>query len=106
MTTRVSGSSARISRQASMPDPSGSRTSITTMSGWWRLRLLDRLRDGPGLGDDLEALAPVEQRDEALPDDLVIVDDEQPERSWAGWSDRSCGWLLGLVWCGGRHANP
>src|SRR5512141_822648 len=36
MTTRVAGSSARISRQASIPEPSGRRTSITTMSGWKR----------------------------------------------------------------------
>ena len=42
--------------------------------------LLDRLGDGAGLGDDLEALAPVEQRDEALADDLVVVDDQQAQR--------------------------
>ena len=36
MITFVSGSSSRISRQASTPDPSGSRTSMTTMSGRWR----------------------------------------------------------------------
>ena len=36
MTTRVPGSSARISRHASTPEPSGSRTSMTTMSGLWR----------------------------------------------------------------------
>ena len=38
-------------------------------------RLLDGLGDGAGLGDDLEALAAVEERDEALADDLVVVDD-------------------------------
>ena len=35
MTTRVPGSSARISRQASIPEPSGRRTSMTTRSGWY-----------------------------------------------------------------------
>src|SRR6185436_17072244 len=33
MTTRVFGNSARISRQASIPEPSGRRTSMTMMSG-------------------------------------------------------------------------
>ena len=41
-------------------------------------RLLDGLGRRAGLGHDLEALAPVEERDQALPDDLVVVDDQQP----------------------------
>ena len=40
--------------------------------------------DGAGLGHDLEAVAAVEQRDQALADDLVVVDDEQPQRSSGG----------------------
>ena len=47
-------------------------------------RLLDRLRDRAGLGDDLESLAPVEQGDETLADDLVVVDDEESRSGRAG----------------------
>src|SRR6185436_19429081 len=36
MITRVPGSSARMARHASTPDPSGRRTSMTTMSGRYR----------------------------------------------------------------------
>ena len=54
-------------------------------------RLVDRFGDGPGLGDDLEALAPVEQRDEALADDLVVVDDEQAQRSGGLVIGHACG---------------
>ena len=58
--------------------------------------LVDRFGDRPRLGDDLEALAPVEQRGKALADDLVIVDDQQAQ-DVGRWLTRSCGWLLGLV---------
>ena len=44
----------------------------------------------PGLGDDLESLAAVEQRDEALADDLVVVDDQEPVRV-RGISDGQAG---------------
>ena len=47
--------------------------------------LLDGLGDGAGLGDDLEPVAPVEQRDEALAHHLVVVDDEQAQGTGA-WS--------------------
>ena len=50
-------------------------------SGWNRRRRSERLRDGAGLGDDLELGAAVEERDEALADDFVVVDDEQGEGS-------------------------
>ena len=53
---------------------------MITRSGAKRVGQLDGLRDGAGLGDDLEALAPVEQRDEPLAHDLVVVDHEQPQR--------------------------
>ena len=43
-------------------------------------RQRDRLGDRPGLRHDLEAHAAVEQRDQALADDLVVVDDEQAQR--------------------------
>jgi hypothetical protein len=46
----------------------------------------DRLRDGPGFGDDLESLASIEQRDESLANDLVVVDDEQAQPAdWSGF---------------------
>ena len=51
---------------------------MITRSGSNRARHLDRLGHGAGLGDDLESGPPVEHRHEALADDLVIVDDEQP----------------------------
>ena len=53
---------------------------MTTRSGWCRRAMRDGLRDRAGLGHDLELLAPVEQRDQALADDLVVVDDQQPQR--------------------------
>ena len=40
-------------------------------------RLLDRLGDRAGFGDDLEASRRSSKRDQALADDLVIVDDEE-----------------------------
>src|SRR5690606_7631668 len=43
-------------------------------------RLSDRLGHRARLGDDLEAGAPVEQRHQALSDDLVVVDDEEAQR--------------------------
>ena len=63
-----------------MPEPSGSRTSMTTRSGSNRRACSIASATVPGLGDDLEVLAPVEQRDEALAHDLVVVDDEQAQR--------------------------
>ena len=49
-----------------------------------------RLGHRAGLGDDLEALPSIEERDEALPDDLVIVDDEEPQRA-GGYGIRAFG---------------
>ena len=40
-------------------------------------RRLDGLGHRPGLGDDLEARPAVEHGDEALADDLVVVDDQE-----------------------------
>ena len=53
---------------------------MITRSGWKRRACSIASATVPGLGDDLEPLAPIEQRDEALADDLVVVDDEQPQR--------------------------
>ena len=77
-----------MSRQASIPEPSGSRTSITTRSGWKRRAASIASATVPGLGDDLELRPAVEQRDEALADDLVVVDDQQ--RQWPRSLPRSC----------------
>ena len=71
------------------------------MSGWKLARLLDGLGDGAGLGDDLEARPPVEQRDEALADDLVVVDDEQAQRSLdAAGGVRAASVTVGLLRAG------
>ena len=67
---------------------------MTTMSGWKRAGLLDRLGDGAGLGDDLEAVAPVEEGDEALADDLVVVDD----RAGGASSARGHAAVLSVTW--------
>ena len=48
-------------------------------------RLVDRLRDGTRLGNDLKAGSAVEECDEPLSDDFVIVDDEHAE--WSGRFD-------------------
>ena len=45
------------------------------------LRSRDRLGHGAGLGDDLEFRSAADESDQPLPDDLVVVDDEQ--RQWA-----------------------
>ena len=49
ISTLVAGWSARISRVASMPLPSASRTSITTTSGRVRCGLVDGVAHGAGL---------------------------------------------------------
>ena len=54
---------------------------MITMSGSKRRAISIASATDAGLGDDLEPLAPVEHRDEALADDLVVVDDEQAEWS-------------------------
>ena len=91
ITTRVAGSSARISRQASIPEPSGQPDVHHDDVRLEAAGLLDGLGDGAGLGDDLEPVAAVEQRDEALADDLVVVDDEQAQRTGRVISH---GWVL------------
>jgi hypothetical protein len=40
----------------------------------------DRLRDGPGLGHDMEVLTAVERRHDALADHLVVVDHQHTQR--------------------------
>ncbi len=50
------------------------------MSGCTRRRAVDGLGHRAGLRDDLELVASVEQRDEALADHLVVVHDEEPQR--------------------------
>ena len=69
-----------------MPEPSGSRTSMITRSGWKRRASSIASATVPGLGHDLELGPAVEQRDEALADDLVVVDDKQAQRAWCGGS--------------------
>ena len=81
ITTRVAGNSARISRHASIPEPSGRRTSITTRSGWKRLAISIDFGDRAGLGDDLELRSAVEHGDQTLADDLVVVDHQEGQRS-------------------------
>src|SRR3989304_3474842 len=67
MITRTSGISARISRQASMPDPSGRRTSMTTRSGRNRRTTESASSAGPG-GAGREA-APGREADAVVRDD-------------------------------------
>ena len=62
---------------------------MTTMSGWKRRACSIASATRAGLGDDLEVLAPVEQRDEALADDLVVVDDEQAQGTRVSRQSRS-----------------
>ena len=57
---------------------------MITTSGSKRAACGDRLGHRAGLGNDLEAGAAVEQRDEALAHDLVVVDDEEAERALHG----------------------
>ena len=54
---------------------------MTTMSGWWRRACSIDSSTVPASATTWKPGPPIEQRDEALPDDLVVVDDEQPERS-------------------------
>ena len=57
---------------------------MTMRSGWNRLAIVDRFRDRAGLGDDLELISPIKQGDEALADDLVVVDHQERQRP--GWA--------------------
>jgi hypothetical protein len=42
--------------------------------------LLDGIGDGSSLRNDLEALAAIKERNQPLPDNLVVVHDEQAKR--------------------------
>ena len=77
----VSGSSARISRQASTPEPSGQAHVHDDEIGPESTGRLDRLGNGAGLGNDMEPGATFEDRDQPLADDLVVIDDQQAQRA-------------------------
>ena len=77
--TFVSGSTPMISRVASMPLLPGKRTSITTTSGLCTRAFGERLVGGAGLADDLETRMTAQQRLQAEPDDLVVVDQQDAE---------------------------
>ena len=62
-----------------MPEPSGQPDVHDDEVGLVLARRSMASADGPGLGDDLEALAPLEQRDQALAHDLVVVHHQQPQ---------------------------
>ena len=53
---------------------------MMTRSGWKRRAASIASATVPGLRDDLELRPAAEQGDEALADDLVVVDDQQRER--------------------------
>ena len=61
---------------------------------------------GACLGHDLEVLAPLEQRDEALADDLVIVDHEQPQGACFGSGRSFVSSIGGLAAPVGRGGRP
>ena len=54
---------------------------MTTMSGSWRRACSIASATVPASATTWKPSPPVEQRDEALADDLVVVDDEQAQRS-------------------------
>ena len=83
-----------------MPEPSGSRTSMTTRSGWNRrasrsLRPPSRPRRRPGTPAAGRASR------EALANDLVVVDHEERQRS-----TRPVGHGVAISSCGGRSRRP
>src|SRR6266545_299944 len=80
MMTAVFGWRARISRVASIPLPSASRTSITTTSGRARSAFIDRLSDGGSLGGHDDVIRGLQQRLHTATDHLVVVDEQDTER--------------------------
>ena len=78
MTQAISGELDRISRQTSMPLPSGSRTSRMATWGWVggiRSRASAAVAASP---TTTKSLGRLEQRPEPGPDDLVIVEEKDP----------------------------
>ncbi len=57
---------------------------MTTMSGWNRRACSTASATVPASATTWKPVAPVEQRDEPLPDDLVVVDDQQPQGAVGG----------------------
>ena len=75
----MDGSWERISRHTSMPEPSGSRPSRMATSG--RRAGIRRAASwaSAGLTDDLDVALALQQLFEATPDDLVVVEEEDPD---------------------------
>ena len=84
MSAAISGARDRISRQTSMPEPSGSRPSRTATSG--RRAGMRRVASAaePGLADDLDVAVGLEQVAQPAPDDLVVVEQEDADRPAGG----------------------
>ena len=80
ISTWVSGRLARISRVASIPLPSDSRTSITTTSGRVRAASSIASRTVPASAVTTMSSSGVEHRADAVAHDLVVVDEHHAQR--------------------------
>jgi hypothetical protein len=75
----IFGSTDRTSRQTSTPLPSGSRPSRNSHVGPQRRYPPGRLSCGTGLTDDIDASVRLHEGAQALPNDLVVVEEEHPD---------------------------
>ncbi len=67
-----------------MPEPSGRRTSITTRSGSNRSAAAMASATVPAWATTWKFVAAIEGGDDALPDHLVVIDDQHPPRGRPG----------------------
>ena len=67
------GNLSEISSQASIPEPPGSRISMTTTSGREGLYLLNRFASRAGFRDHFEIGMPVKQSLQSKADNLMII---------------------------------
>ena len=78
------GTASLIATQASMPERFGMRTSRRTTSGAALAARFGALDAVTGLADDLDARLDAEQHGEATAEQLLVVDDEDPDRLGLG----------------------
>ena len=84
MSALIAGSWERISRHTSMPEPSGSRPSRIATSGRSAGIRRRRLGRQAGLTDDLDVALGLEQLSDPAADDLVVVEEVDPDGAPGG----------------------
>ena len=78
MTTRHAGCRSRIVAAASTPSPPGMRTSMSTTSGASDAQAATAAGPSAAVPTTVDPRFEPEQRRDAVPDQLLVVDDEHP----------------------------